>query len=388
MRITAEEQKIIQEILDMAERKTTHMLPEVMENPVTRYTDPAQVAREIDVLFRQFPIVMGHASDVAQPGDFFTHDATAVPVLVTRDNDGTLRAFLNVCRHRGARVEGKECGHARTFSCPYHSWTYGLDGKLRGIPQPAGFEGVDRSQLGLVELPAWERFGLIWVMPSVPQAPVDIDAWLAPMAEQLQGLDLGGHHMFRKWELCKNMSWRLLLEGFQESYHFCHAHRETACSAYLDNQSVHLNFNPHVRHAVPLPKIEELRGTAPETWDYRPYFLTQNYLFPANFVQVQTDHVYIHTVIPTGVDSCIFQCMMLTPQEPVSEKALRYYTKNFDLIRIVFNEDFEIGEGIQKGLNTGANAHFLFGKYECGLQFGQRAIDAALDGQLKMPSLG
>ena len=163
MRITAEEQKIIQEILDMAERKTTHMLPEVMENPVTRYTDPAQAAREIEVLFRQFPIVMGHASDVAQPGDFFTHDATGVPVLVTRDNDGTLRAFLNVCRHRGARVEGKECGHARTFSCPYHSWTYGLDGKLRGIPQPAGFEGVDRSKLGLVELPAWERFGLIWV---------------------------------------------------------------------------------------------------------------------------------------------------------------------------------------------------------------------------------
>lgn len=387
MRITAEEQKIIQEILDMAERKTTHMLPEVMENPVTRYTDPAQAAREIEVLFRQFPIVMGHASDVAQPGDFFTHDATGVPVLVTRDTEGTLRAFLNVCRHRGARVEGQACGHARTFSCPYHSWTYGLDGKLRGIPQPAGFEGVDRSKLGLVELPAWERFGLIWVMPSVPEAPVDIDAWLAPMAEQLQGLDLGGHHVFRKWELRKNMSWRLLLEGFQESYHFCHAHRETACSAYLDNQSVHLNFNPHVRHAVPLPKIEELRGTAPEAWDYRPYFLTQNYLFPANFVQVQTDHVYIHTVIPTGVDSCVFQCQMLTPQEPVSEKALRYYTKNFDLIRVVFNEDFEIGESIQKGLNTGANANFLFGKYECGLHFGQRAIDAALDGQLKMPTL-
>ena len=352
------------------------------------YTDEALFQAELEAIWYKGWVYVGHESEGPANNDFVMKSIGPQPVIMTRDNKGQIHLLQNRCSHRGNQVCLKDKGNARAFTCPYHSWTYGLDGKLRGIPQPAGFEGVDRSQLGLVELPAWERFGLIWVMPSVPQAPVDIDAWLAPMAEQLQGLDLGGHHVFRNWDLRKNMSWRLLLEGFQESYHFCHAHRETACSAYLDNQSVHLNFNPHVRHAVPLPKIEELRGTAPETWDYRPYFLTQNYLFPANFVQVQTDHVYIHTVIPTGVDSCVFQCMMLTPQEPVSEKALRYYTKNFDLIRIVFNEDFEIGEGIQKGLNTGANAHFLFGKYECGLQFGQRAIDAALDGQLKMPSLG
>lgn len=382
MTITTEERQIIREVFDMVEKKTTHMLEDVMLNPIERYNSADRVQSEIDTLFRKFPLVLGHVSDLAEAGDFFTHDATGVPILVTRTQDGEVKAFLNVCRHRGARVEKEPCGKARTFSCPYHSWTYGLDGKLRGIPQPAGFEGVDRSDLGLVELPAWERFGLIWVMPSVPEHEVDIDAWLAPMKEQLNGLDLGNHFVFRKWELKKNMNWRLLLEGFQESYHFCHAHRDTACSGYLDNQSVHLNFGPHVRHALPQPNIEELRDKPESEWEYRKYFMTQNYLFPANFVQVQNDHVYIHFVIPTGPDTCIFQCMMLIPEEPKTEKAERYYTKNYDLIRIVFEEDFVIGEGIQKGLKSGANTQFIFGKYECGLHFGQHAIDAALDGKI------
>ena len=383
MSLSSEERAIIEEILELAANGTTHMLPKVVNNPVTNYTDPAQLEREISVLFRNFPLIIAHSSELKEPGQFVTHDDTGVPILVTRTQSGQVKAFLNVCRHRGARLKNEPCGHTRTFSCPYHAWTYGLDGQLRGMPQPTGFEGVDRSQLSLVELPIFERFGMIWVVPSVRSQPVDIDAWLAPMSEQLHGLDLSEHVIFKKWALNRDMSWRLALEGFQESYHFCSAHRNTACAAYLNNQSVHLNFDPHVRHAVPLPKVEELRERAPEDWEYRPYFMTQNYIFPANFVQVQTDHVYVHTIVPTGPGTCVFQCMMLIPETPQTEKSERYWNKNYELIRTVFDEDFVIGEGIQKGLETGANQHFVFGRYECGLHFGQKAIDDALDGHLK-----
>lgn len=383
MSVSSEERAIIEEILQLAANGTTHMLPKVVNNPVTNYTDPAQLEREISVLFRNFPLIIAHSSELKEPGQFVTHDDTGVPILVTRTQSGQVKAFLNVCRHRGARLKNEPCGHTRTFSCPYHAWTYGLDGQLRGMPQPTGFEGIDRSQLSLVELPIFERFGMIWVVPSVRSQPLDIDAWLAPMSEQLHGLDLSEHVIFKKWALNRDMSWRLALEGFQESYHFCSAHRYTACAAYLNNQSVHLNFDPHVRHAVPLPKVEELRERAPEDWEYRPYFMTQNYIFPANFVQVQTDHVYVHTIVPTGPGTCVFQCMMLIPETPQTEKSERYWNKNHELIRTVFDEDFVIGEGIQKGLETGANQHFVFGRYECGLHFGQKAIDDALDGHLK-----
>jgi phenylpropionate dioxygenase-like ring-hydroxylating dioxygenase large terminal subunit len=382
MSITTEERKIISEILDLAARKTTHMLPEMMENPVAKYTDPAQLEAEINTLFRNFPIIIAHASQLSEPGQFITHDHTGVPILVARTRDGEVKAYLNVCRHRGARLEDKPCGKKATFSCPYHAWTYGLDGRLRGLPQAFGFEGMDKGKMGLVELPCFERFGMVWVVPSVQEREIDIDAWLQPMAEQLDGLNLDGHVVFKSWTLDRQMSWRLALEGFQESYHFCSAHATTACSGYLDNQSVHLNFRPHVRHAVPLPMIEELRDRPQDEWEYRKYFMTQNYLFPANFVQVMTDHVYVHTIIPTGPGTCVFQCMMLIPEPPATEKAERYWQKNYDLIRVVFNEDFVIGEGIQKGLDTGANQHFLFGKYECGLHFGQQAIDDALAGKI------
>ncbi len=382
MPISTEERDIIRQILDWSEQKSTHMLPDVMENPVSKYTDPAQLQQEIDILFRNFPIIVAHSSELAEVGDFCTHDDTGVPILATRSTDGSVKAFLNVCRHRGARIEDEPCGHARRFTCPYHSWTYDLDGDLRGMPQPVGFDTVDRSTHGLVEVPAFERFGLVWVVPSPQDHEVDIDAWLAPLAEQLDGLDLGGHVVFEKWALHKNMSWRLALEGFQESYHFCSAHRETACSNYLDNQSLFRNYEPHVRHAVPLPSVLELRDQPENEWDYRSNFMDQNFVFPANFVQVMTDHVYIHTILPTGPGTCAFHCMMVIPETPANEKAERYWRRNQDVVRVVFDEDFAIGEGIQKNFAAGVNDHQVFGTFECGLHYGQKAIDDALAGKI------
>ncbi|MBQ89463.1 MAG: (2Fe-2S)-binding protein [Acidimicrobiaceae bacterium] len=381
---TDQEREIIRRIFDFDEHGITQMFDDVMENPVSKYTDPDHFQREIEVLFRQFPIVIAHRSQLANPGDFLTHGETGVPILVTRTVDGHLKAFLNVCRHRGATLESEPCGNARRFSCPYHAWTYDLDGALRGLPQPVGFDSVDRAGFGLVELPVFDHFGLIWVVPSPRHEPIDIDAWFAPLEENLGGLDLGEHHLFRFWTLHRDINWRILLEGFQESYHFCSAHRHTACSSYLDNQSVWTDLYPHVRHSVPLPRVLAYRDQPEDTWDYRSNFMDQNYVFPANFAQVMTDHVYIHTVIPTGIDSCVFQCMMLTPEEPATEKAERHYQKNHDVVRVVFDEDFAIGEGIQQGLATRANQHFTFGRYECGLHLGQRSIDAALTGELRL----
>ncbi|MGA0237643.1 MAG: aromatic ring-hydroxylating oxygenase subunit alpha [Acidimicrobiales bacterium] len=385
MGIRAEERHIIRELLDLVERKSTQMLPEVGVNPVANYTDPAKLQQEIDVLFRQFPIAIAHRTDLAEPGDFITHDDTGVPMLVTRTEAGDVKAYLNVCRHRGARIEDEACGHARRFTCPYHSWTYDLDGALRGMPQPVGFDSVDRNERQLVELPAYEHHGLIWVVPSPQPEAIDMAAWLAPFDEQFSDLDLGSHVVFEKWALHRKMSWRLALEGFQESYHFCSAHRESACSNYLDNQSVWSDYGPHVRHSVPLPSLVELGDVPEDDWEYRRHFMTQNFVFPANFVQVMTDHVYVHTIIPTGPGTCVFQCIMLVPEAPATEKVERYWRANYDVVRRVFDEDFTIGEGIQRNFDAGVNETFVFGRYECGLHFGQQAIDEALSGSIAAP---
>lgn len=387
MKISSEERDIIQRILNHHAAGTTDMTPEMMANPVANYASESVLEQEQKTLFREFPLILGHSSELPDAGSFLTNNDTGMPLLITRNDAGEVQAFLNVCRHRGARVEDRPCGQARAFSCPYHSWTYDLNGSLRGLPGSEGFDGLDKAEHGLVQVPAFERFGLIWVRPTPSETPIDIDAWVKPLAEQLDGLDLGSHVIFESWKLDRQMSWRLALEGFQESYHFCHAHRETACSNYLDNQSVFIQHYPHVRHSVPLPKVVELADKAPEDWEYRSNFMTQNYLFPANFVQVMTDHVYVHTIIPTGPGTCIFKCQMLIAQAPENEKAERYWRRNYDVVRAVFNEDFEIGENIQKGLDSGANTTFVFGRNECALHYGQTAITDALEGRLKVPSL-
>ena len=383
MSISIEETNIVKAILKHTVDGTTDMQPELMRNPVTTYTDPNVLAKEVDVLFRKFPIIMGHSEQLPDPGSYITNDDLGVPILITRNSEGDVKAFMNICRHRGARLTDSPCGKSKTFSCPYHKWTYDLNGNLRGLHQAAGFGDIDKKTLGLVELHAFEHFGLIWVRPSASDEALDFGAWIEPMAEQLAGLGLENHTVFKSWSLDRKMNWHLALEGFQESYHFCGAHEHTACAAYLDNQSVWTDKYPHVRHSVPLPTVVELADQIPTEWDPRPYFMTQNYIFPCNYVQVMTDHVYIHSIIPTGIDTCIFKCMMLIPETPKSEKAERYWQKNYDVIRTVFNEDFEIGENVQKGLNTGANTEFLFGRYEIGLHLGTKAIHDALEERLK-----
>jgi phenylpropionate dioxygenase-like ring-hydroxylating dioxygenase large terminal subunit len=379
-----EEQQIIETVLAYCENGGTHLQPDIMKIPVTEYTDQGRLNTEIDILFRKFPIIVGHISALQAPGDFFTHDATGVPIVVTRNRLGEVKAFLNVCRHRGARVEHQPCGKAKTFSCPYHNWTYDLDGNLRGLPKDTNFGEIDKSELGLVELPAFERFGLIWVRPSTSETPVDIDAWLAPMAAQLESLNLASHVVFKEWAIPREMNWHIALEGFQEQYHFCSAHKNTACSAYLDNQGVFLNQYPHVRHAVPLAGIQALKDQPSEQWSYRKNFMTQNFLFPCNFVQVMTDHVYLHTIIPTGQSSCIFQCQMLIPEVAETEKAQKYWQANYNVVEQVFDEDFLIGESIQAGLHTGANEHFTIGRYESCLQMARVSLADALAGRLKV----
>lgn len=385
-----EEIDIIRRTLHYHEAGTTHMEPELLRNPVSHYADPQRLALEQSILFREFPIIVGHVSQLASAGDFFTHDETGVPILVTRTRRGAVKAFMNVCRHRGARIVTETGGNATTFSCPYHAWTYDLEGQLRGLRQPAGFADLDKGEHGLVELPAFERCGLIWVRPSVSEAPISIDAWLAPMAEQLASIDMASLVVHRAWSVELNMGWRIALEGFQESYHFCSAHKQTACSTYLDNQSVFVDHYPHVRHAVPLAQTVELQERAESEWDYRATYMDQNYLFPCNFLQVMTDHVFVHSVIPTGPGKSVFKCIMLVPDAAdlsaeLQAKKARYWEANYNVVRTVFGEDFAIGEGIQQGLTTGVNEHFVIGQFEAGIQLAEKAIDDALGGRLVCP---
>src|SRR6201984_1224896 len=156
---------LLKTLLHYVDAKTTSMADAPWRNDVTAYTCPERHAREEEILIRKRPLVMGLSCDWPRPGAYRTDDFAGVPILTVRGRDGRLRAFLNVCRHRGAKV-AKDCGEARAFSCPYHAWSYDLAGKLVAIPDERCFPGVRDERSSLTELPLGEKHGLVWVIPT------------------------------------------------------------------------------------------------------------------------------------------------------------------------------------------------------------------------------
>eukprot|EP01036_Dinobryon_divergens_P036698 gene36698-47837_t len=151
----------------------------MFHNRVDAYSDRERAARERDSLFRSQPLFMGLSSRLSKAGDYITEDVAGMPVLLVRGPDGTVRAFANVCRHRGAPV-AEGCGNARAFVCPYHAWTYDAQGRLLGVTDKAGFAGLDIGAHGLVRLPAGEKHGMIFVRATPLRegepAEIDVDA--------------------------------------------------------------------------------------------------------------------------------------------------------------------------------------------------------------------
>ena len=161
----AKELSILKTLLQYDEAGTTALADAPWENEVTAYTCPERHRREEELLIRGRPVVMGLSCDWPANGAYRTDDFAGVPILIVRGRDGQLRAFLNVCRHRGAKVVDG-CGEARSFRCPYHAWVYGDDGALRAVPDADSFPGVMDQRPGLTPLPLAEKHGMVWVLPT------------------------------------------------------------------------------------------------------------------------------------------------------------------------------------------------------------------------------
>ena len=187
---------------------------DVLEVPVSSYLDPVRFEREMDAVFHRSPLLVALSVDVAQPGDYTTLSVAGRPILVTRSDDGAVRAFLNICRHRGARVANECFGQARRFTCPYHSWVYDTSGRLVGNTAREAFEGIDVT--GLIELPTAERSGAVFAVLT-PGTPMDIDAWLGDMASALEILELDKLFRHREGLPADSGNWKTTADGLRTS---------------------------------------------------------------------------------------------------------------------------------------------------------------------------
>jgi len=374
---------LLKRLLHYVDTRTTSMADAPWRNDVSVYTDAERLTREQQILFRQHPIVMGFASEWAAPGSFRTDDYAGVPVLVVRGRDGKLRAFLNVCRHRGAKV-ADGCGTARLFSCPYHAWTYDLSGKVMGIPDERCFPDVRPERSSLAELPLCEKHGLVWVIPT-PAADgstdFDIDPWLGGLGPELASFEFASWAFYDKRVIPETMNWKILVDTFHEGYHVGFLHRDSLREVLHGNVTDFEAFGLNHRLTFPRKKLQRLKAEPEDSWDLMWNTSLVYSLFPNTLLLVQGDHVELARIFPCEgrVDRAVMELGLYVPQAPSTDDERTHWDKNMQLILdVVTGEDFPTGRSIQIGLTSGAQTHMVYGRNEPAMIHYHQSMQAAL----------
>lgn len=363
-----EQIRIVKRLLQFIQSGTTVTAPHQLTVDVAEYSDADLWEREVEAFYKSMPIAVGMSCELPGPGAYKALEVCGVPVLLVRDGDGCLKAFLNVCRHRGAPVAAG-CGVAARFSCPYHGWTYDRAGRLVGVSCEDAFGPVDRASRSLRRLPCAERAGVIFA-GLTPGMPFDIDAFLSGADKHIAGAEpqtlyYGGERRFDM------VNWKIVMEGYLESYHFSTLHKNSIGATMFGNCSMIEYFGPHVLTAVPHKNIFELVDRPESEWQpLRDGMFTAHYvLFPGTSVTLMPNAMMTQMVRPAGDVGSSTNTLMVGFYEPASDAAKAAEDSAFfDFIdAVLVNEDYAIVSGIQKGMTSGAQSEVILGRNEPGV---------------------
>lgn len=355
------------------------MLGEVVRIPVRNYTEPDVLAREMATVFRDYPMVAGHASHVREPGSYLLSDWNKLPYVIVRDKEGILRAFLNTCRHRGARLVSGDEEQLKAFVCPFHGWAYNLDGSLKSVTKAYAFPDLDSSKYSLKELPVVEHMGLIWIHPT-PGATIGLTSYLGVIADDIEHFEIDKLVSYRKTKVIKNANWKLLLKTYLEGYHVPYLHRDTLSKAFKKGVIAHLEHGPHIRLAAARTNIEDALEVDSEAWQILDYASVYYTLFPNTFFIMHPDYVSINAFYPEAPDRTIWTHEMLYRESDFAgEHGEAALAKRFKFTNdIVFDlEDFAVAEDVQMGLCYGGNEFHTLGLEEGLLGIFQNSVDQA-----------
>lgn len=373
-----EEIDVLAASLALAREKRPPLGDEETLVAVADYADPARFERELERVFRREPSVVTLSSKVSGRGDFVTADVAGTPVLVVRGDDGLLRAFLNVCRHRGATVEQRAAGRCKRFVCPYHAWTYENDGTLHRVRHADGFPTLRREDHGLVALPCIEAAGLVFVCPTPGATPEPLPGTLVEELAVMLGPNPTAYAVTeRTW----NANWKLFVEGGLESYHFSIAHKDTIASFFGDTLSTWQRIGSHLRSVLPKRSITELEALPREQWNIREHTHIVYTLHPNAMILLQKSHFDLIVMNPVAVDRTRIQVLTVgsAPESgELSEQAQAFLAKNHAFSVRTLDEDFALAEQIQRGIPSGANTHFRFARFEDALGDWRRWLDARI----------
>jgi phenylpropionate dioxygenase-like ring-hydroxylating dioxygenase large terminal subunit len=369
----------IRRALELLRNETTDKFDDVLGFAAREFTDPALAKQERDFIFGRVPSIVAHGSEIARPYDFMTVQMPRNNIIVVRQEDGGVKAFVNLCRHRGALLEQDEKGRCRFFSCPYHRWSYNPDGSLRMVTRDSTFGEIDRNEHGLVELPCQERHGFIWVVDNA-HASIDVADWLGPDMDAI----LAGYHLdelvcVRSAGFDEPTNWKIMQDAFLDGYHVQYAHPNTAGKIIHTNVMAFEDFGRHCRFIAPRKSIDRWLEEDPGDRPLDPYVTETHFLLPNSTLLRQPDHFQLLTFRPGQSDptqSRMEQRLMVPPLEK-SDMDQEHWNKRWDknwqiLLAVLHNEDFPLLRNSQRGMGSADAGDMLLGRNETANQVFRR----------------
>jgi choline monooxygenase len=314
--------------------------------PSSLYTDPAVFLAEKEKIFSRAWQVVGRHDQVANPGDYFTTNLMAEPLLIVRGADGKLRGFYNVCRHRaGPPAEG--CGSRKLFRCGYHGWTYGLDGALISATEIEGVEGFRSEDFSLAPVRTEEWFGFIFV--NLDAQARTLRGSLGELPKQAEKFHLAGMKLFERRTYDMKCNWKTYVDNYLEGYHLPSVHpglnRELDFNAYVVEP-----YEQHVRQFSPIRGAQPGDAT-PRRYQEAGEDLTTDYfwIFPNWMLNCYPDNLSLNIVLPLEPERSLAIFEWYLPEKDHSSPAAKESVEFSDQIQV---EDVGICEAVQKNLRS------------------------------------
>ena len=352
------------------QNKTTDQASDVMSNSIDAYVDEDRYKKEVDRIFKRLPLALCLSSELPEENTHRAMNVIDTPVLITRAKDSKVRAFLNVCRHRGSKICEEGTGKKRNFVCPYHAWTYDHEGKLIGMYGEKTFGDIKKEDFGLIELMCSERSGLVWVMLN-PEENFNIDKWLGDFAPELDTLNLENWHIHEQREI-DGPGWKVALDGYLEAYHHNQLHGDTVGKHTVGNLLVLDTYGPHQRLTFGRKTLKDLIDKPETEWKSPQENIRLIHSgFPNLSISgVLGDHCLVSQIFPTSSPNrTITRQTILSAKKPETDKELQNTNEFSEMVRqAVVDEDYKIGLEIQSNISHMGSNDFIYGKNEPAVQ--------------------
>lgn len=371
------ERQLSDEFFRLYASKQTSAAAEPRFQSTAIYSDHAYMREERHSLFRGRPLVFCLSGEVAEPGDYVAADLDGLPVVVIRGKDGTLRALVNMCTHRGSRVFTEDRGsvRGRGVSCPFHAWTFDTQGTLLSQPRSHdGFADCAAEGRSMRQLSLFERHGVVFVTPTAADEKagrdnVDAESIFGGADDDIRDLALEKCVHFGSATRTMPLNWKLVIDTFLEAYHVFALHKDSLATRQLSSPCLFEDMGP-VGLVIGVRKtIVEEQEKDPAERLFSPHATLQYIVYPNVIISHQIDHIETWRVFPGATpDEAVVTTSIYSYGNDIDERTQRYLRRSIEvLMDVTDKEDFPQVIQTQRGLMAGGAKEFVFGRNEPGL---------------------